>query len=72
MHRVQTWLHLQSTALSIEDEICVSKDNAKILYHQAFHLADHHIGRYWQMLHLQHQGYVLAPHLSALSTLKYM
>ena len=62
-HRVQTWLQLQSTALNIEDEICVSTviDNAKNLYRLAFHLADHNVGRCWQMLQLQHQDYVLAP-----------
>ena len=33
-HKVQTWLQLQSTALNIVDEICVSTviDNAKTLY----------------------------------------
>ena len=62
-HRVQTWLQLQSTALDIEDEISVSTviDNAKNLYRQAFHLADVKIGRYWQMLQLQHQNYVALP-----------
>ena len=44
---VQTWLQLQSTALNIEDGICVSTvimiDNAKNLYRQAFHLADHKV-----------------------------
>ena len=67
-HRVQTWLQLQSTALNLEDEIRVSTviDNAKNLYQQAFHLADHNVDRYWQMLQLQHQDYVLAPYLSAL------
>ena len=50
---------------------CVSMviDNAKNLYRQAFHLADHNVGRYWQTLQLQHQDYVLAPYLSALKTL---
>ena len=56
------------TALNIEDEIRVSTviENAKTLYRQAFHLADHNVGRYRQMLQLQHQDYVLAPCLSAL------
>ena len=45
-------------------------DNAKNLYQQAFRLADHKVGRYWQMLQLQHQDYVLAPYLSALQTLE--
>ena len=60
-HRVQTQLQLQSTALNIEDEICVSTiiDNAKNLYGQAFHLADHEVGRNWQILQLQRQDYVL-------------
>ena len=67
-HRVQTWLQLQPTALNIEDEIYVSTviDNAKNLYRQAFHLAEHKVGRYWQMLQLQHHDCVLAPYLSAL------
>ena len=44
-HGVQRWLQLQSTALNIEDEICVSTviDNAKALYRQAFHQADHSV-----------------------------
>ena len=67
-HKVQTWLQLQSTALNIEDEICISMviDNAKTLYQQTFHQAGHNVGRYRQMLQLQHQEYVLAPYLSAL------
>ena len=71
-HRVQTWLQLQSTALNIEDEICISTviDNAKTLYQQAFHLADHDVGRCWQMLQLQHQDYMLAPYLSALKNFR--
>ena len=58
--------------LNIEDEICVSTviDNAKTLYRQAFHQAGHHVGRYWQMLQLQHQGYALAPYLSALKNFR--
>ena len=56
------------TGLNIEDEIYVSTviDNAKDLYRQASHLADHKVGRYCQMLQLQHQDYVLAPNHSAL------
>ena len=71
-HSVQRWLQLQSTALNIDDEICVSKftDNAKALYQQAFHQVDHSIGRYWQMLQSQHQDYLVAPYLSALKTLR--
>ena len=71
-HRVQTWLQLQSTAWNIEDEICVSTviDNAKTLYRQAFHLADHDVRRYRQMLQLQHLDCVLAPYFSALKTLR--
>ena len=59
---VQRWLQLQSTAL--KDQICVSTviDNAKALYRQAFHQADHSVGRYRQMLQVQHQYYVLAPY----------
>ena len=70
-HKVQTWLQLQSTAFNIEDEICVSTavDNAKTLYRQTFHQAGHSVGRYQQMLQLQHQDYVQAPYLSALKTL---
>ena len=65
---VQTWLQLQFTALNIEDEICVCTviDNAKTLYRQTFHQAGHSVGRYRQMLQLQHQGYVLTPYLFAL------
>ena len=69
-HKGQTWLQLQSTALYIE--ICISTVidklslNAKTLYQQTFHQAGHIVGRYWQMLQLQHQEYVLAPYLSAL------
>ena len=68
IHKVQTWLQLQSTTLNIEDEICVSTviDSAKTLYRQAFHQGGHIVGRYRQMLQLQHQDYVLAPYLSAL------
>ena len=62
-HGVQRWLQLQSTALNIEDEIWVI-DNAKALYRQAFHQADHSVGRYRQMLQVQHQDYELAPYLS--------
>ena len=73
-HGVQRWLQLQSTALNIEDEICVSTviDNAKALYRQAFHQADHSVGRYRQMLqvHVQHQNYELAPHLSTVKIFK--
>ena len=74
-HKVQTWLQLQSTALNIEDEICVTYactviDNAETLYRQAFHQAGHHVGRYWQMLQSQHQDYVLAPYLSALKNFR--
>lgn len=63
---------IQSAALNIEDEICVSTviDNAKALYRQAFHQVDHSVGRYQQMLRLQHQDYVLAPYLSALKNFK--
>ena len=45
-HKVQTWLQLQSTALNIEDEICVSTviDNAKTLYRQDFNQAGHSVG----------------------------
>ena len=69
-HGVQRWLQLQSTALNIEDEICVSTviNNAKAVYRQAFHQADHSVGRYRQMLQVQHQDYELAPYLS---TVKY-
>ena len=37
-HKVPTWLQLQSTALNIDDEICVSTvvDNAKTLYTRLF------------------------------------
>ena len=68
-HGVQRWLQLQSTALNIEDDICVSTviDNAKALHRQAFHQADHSVGRYRQMLQVQHQDYELA---SCLSTVK--
>ena len=71
-HRVQTWLQLQSTALKIEDEICVSTviDNAKTLYRQAFHQAGHSVDRYQQMLQLQQQDYVQAPYLSALKSFR--
>ena len=71
-HGVQKWLQTQSAALNIEDEICVSTviDNAKALYRQAFHQVDHSVGRYQQMLRLQHQDYVLAPYLSALKNFK--
>ena len=71
-HKVQTWLQLQSTALNIEDEICISTviDNAKNLYRQTFHQAGHNLGRYRQMLQLQHQEYVLAPYLSALKNFR--
>ena len=50
---------------NIEDEICVSTviDNAKALYRQAFHQADHSVCRYRQMLQVQHQDYELAPYL---------
>ena len=70
-HQVQTWLQLQSTALNIEDEMCVSTviDNAKTLYRQDFNQADHSVGRYQQMLQSQHHDYVLAPYLSALKIL---
>ena len=63
---------LQSTTLNIKDEICVSTviDNAKNLYRRALHLADHNVGRYCQMLQLQHQDYVLAPYLSALENFR--
>ena len=59
-------------ALNIEDEICGSMviDNAKTLYRQAFHLADHNLGRFQQILQLQHQDYVLAPYLSALKNFR--
>ena len=71
-HKVQTWLQLQSSGLNIEDEKCVSTviDNAKTLYQQTFHQAGHGIGRYRQMLQLQHQDYVLAPYLSALKSFR--
>ena len=71
-HGVQRWLQLQSTALNIEDEICVSTviDNAKALYRQAFHQADHSVGRYRQMLQVQHQDYELAPYLSTVKIFK--
>ena len=71
-HKVQTWLQQQSTALSIEDEICVSTviDNAKTLYRQDFDQAGHSVGRYWQMSQSQHQDYVLAPYLSALKNFR--
>ena len=71
-HKVQTWLQQQSTALSIEDEICVSTviDNAKTLYRQDFNQAGHSVGRYQQMLQSQHQDYVLAPYLSALKNFR--
>ena len=39
-------------------------------YWQAFYLADHKVGRYWQMLQLQHQDYQLAPYLFALKDLR--
>ena len=71
-HKVQTWLQLQSTAFSIEDEICVSTvvDNAKTLYRQTFHQAGHSVDRYQQMLQLQYQDYVQAPYLSALKNFR--
>ena len=71
-HKVQTWLQLQSSGLNIEDEKCVSTviDNAKTLYQQTFHQAGHGIGRYRQMLQLQHQDYVSAPYLSALKNFR--
>ena len=71
-HGVQKWLQMQSTALNIEDEICVStvNNNAKALYRQAFHQAEHNAGSYQQMLQLQQQEYVQAPDLSALKNLK--
>ena len=69
---VQRWLQLQSTALNIEDEICVSTviDNAKALYRQAFHQADHSVGRYRQMRQVQHQDYELAPYVSTVKIFK--
>ena len=71
-HKIQTWLQQQSTALNIEDEICVSTviDNAKTLYRQDFNQAGHSVGRYRQMLQSQHQDYVLAPYLSALKNFR--
>ena len=71
-HGVQKWLQTQAKALNIEDEICVSTviDDAKALYLQAFDQVDHSVGRYQQMLQIQHQDYVLAPYLSALKTSK--
>ena len=71
-HKVQTWLQLQFIALNVEDEICVSTviDNAKTLYRQAFHQAGHNLGRYRQMLQLQHQHCVLASYLSALQNFR--
>ena len=44
-------------------------DNANALYQQAFHQADHSVGRHRQMLQLQHQDYVLVPYLSTVKTL---
>ena len=63
---------MQSKALNIEDEICVSTviDDAKALYRQAFDQVDHSVRRYQQMLQIQHQEYVLAPYLSALKNFK--
>ena len=51
-HKVQRWLQLPSTALNIEDEICISTviDNAKTLYQQTLHHAGNNVGRYRQML----------------------
>ena len=71
-HKIQTWLQQQSTALNVEDEICVSTviDNAKTLYRQDFNQAGHSVGRYRQMLQSQHQDYVLAPYLSALKNFR--
>ena len=57
---------------NIKDEICISTviDNAKTLYQQTFHQAGHNVGRYWHVLQLQHQEYVLAPYLSALKNFR--
>ena len=71
-HGVQKWLQTQSAALNIEDEICASTviDNAKALHRQAFHQVDHSVGRYQQMLRLQHQDYVWHLIFQHLKTLK--
>ena len=45
-------------------------DNAKTLYRQAFHQGGHNVGRYGQMLQLQHQDFVLAPYLLALKNFR--
>ena len=52
--------------------MCVSTviDDAKALYRQAFHQADHSVGRYRQMLQVQHQDYELAPYLSTVKNFK--
>lgn len=57
-------IQLQSTALSIEEEIHVSTviDHAKALYGQALHQVSlNSVDRCWQMVQLQHQDYALAP-----------
>ena len=72
-HDVQKWLQLQSSAQSIEDDICVSTtiDNAKALYRQALHQSSlNSVDRYCQMVQLQHQDYILAPYLSALKNFR--
>ena len=68
-HDVQKWLQSQSTALNIEDDICVSTviDNAKTQYRQGlYQVSLNSVDRYRQMVQLQHQDYVLAPYLSVL------
>ena len=42
----------------------------KALTRQAFHQAGHNVGRYRQMLQLQHQDYLQAPYLSTLKNFK--
>ena len=72
-HDVQKWLQMQSTALHIEDEISVSTviDNSKAFYQQELHQVNlNSVGRYRQMLQLQHQDYVLAPYLSAIKSFR--
>ena len=64
---------VQSTALHIEDEISVSTviDNFKAFYQQELHQVNlNSVGRFRQMLQLQHQDYVLAPYLSTIKNFR--
>ena len=45
-------------------------DNVNTLYRQALSGTGTSVSRYWQVLQLQHQEYVLAPYLSALKNFK--